>query len=221
MKNKRLIKWLKKGGIRKKIASSILLRSKGGEMFSKRLRECYKEAFGIDIGIGTYGAFSSYFPGSFQVKRKIGKYCSISHNVDILIGNHPMSDVSTHPLFHLAKFGVVKETNYIENEIEIGNDVWIGAKATITGSVHKIGTGAIIGANSVVTHDVEPYSIVAGAPAKVIGFRFDEKIRKRLLDSRWWDIEHNVLFDLMKKYHSNVESFLMEVETIRNRDNEK
>ena len=50
----------------------------------------------------------------------------------------------------------------------IGQDVWIGAKATILRGV-AVGDGALIGANSVVTHDVPPGAIVAGSPAVVIG----------------------------------------------------
>mgnify|MGYP002771552629 FL=1 len=51
--------------------------------------------------------------------------------------------------------------------IYIGDNVWIGEKAAILSGV-KIGDGAIIGANSVVTHDVPPYTVVAGCPAKII-----------------------------------------------------
>lgn len=220
-KNKKhlLSKWLLKGGIRRRLAIFVLFHSKGGELYSKKLRLCYKEAFGIEVGIGTYGAFSSYFPGSHNVSRKIGKYCSISHGVDILIGNHPIYEVSTSPLFHLPKFGIVKECTYKENPIEIGHDVWIGAKATITGSVHYIGTGAIIGANSVVTHDVEPYSIVAGTPSRVIGYRFDPSTIERLLKSKWWDIDDDKLKELMRLYHTDVQKFLNEIEKCNDNEN--
>ena len=53
----------------------------------------------------------------------------------------------------------------------IGNDVWIGARVIILPGVN-VGTGAIIGAGSVVTKDVLPNSIVAGNPAKSIGIRY-------------------------------------------------
>lgn len=53
--------------------------------------------------------------------------------------------------------------------IRIGDDAWIGQGATILKGV-IIGEGAIVGAMSVVVHDVPPYSVVAGNPAKVIGF---------------------------------------------------
>ena len=66
-----------------------------------------------------------------------------------------------------------------KGDIIVKDDVWIGARATICSGV-TIGQGAIIGAGAVVTKDVEPYSIVAGNPAKLIRYRFNEGIRNRL-----------------------------------------
>ena len=68
----------------------------------------------------------------------------------------------------------------------VGNDVWIGQKATILPGVH-IGDGAIIGACSVVTKDVPPYSVVAGNPAEVKKYRFDKETIDLLLKLKWWD----------------------------------
>ena len=68
----------------------------------------------------------------------------------------------------------------------IGNDVWIGQNAVILPGV-QIGDGAIIGANSVVGRDVEPYSIVIGNPARLLRHRFDEELTELLLRFRWWD----------------------------------
>ncbi|MDE1768911.1 MAG: antibiotic acetyltransferase, partial [Candidatus Micrarchaeota archaeon] len=62
----------------------------------------------------------------------------------------------------------------------IGNDV------KIIGSI-SIGDGAVVGAGAIVTHDVEPYEVVAGIPAKRISYRFSEEIRKRLLEEKWWE----------------------------------
>lgn len=68
----------------------------------------------------------------------------------------------------------------------IGNDVWIGNSATIMQGV-KIGDGAIIGTNSLVTKDVEPYTIVGRNPAKEIRKRFDDDTIQILLALKWWD----------------------------------
>ena len=70
----------------------------------------------------------------------------------------------------------------------IDHDVWIGSYVGIIGGVH-IGTGAVIGAGSIVTKDVPPYAVVAGCPARIIRYRFDEEKRKRLLESKWWEYD--------------------------------
>ncbi|NES04541.1 MAG: CatB-related O-acetyltransferase [Okeania sp. SIO2F4] len=70
----------------------------------------------------------------------------------------------------------------------IGNDVWIGYEATIMPGI-LVGNGAIIATKSVVTKNVEAYSIVGGNPAKEIRKRFGEEIIKELLEIKWWDWE--------------------------------
>ena len=70
--------------------------------------------------------------------------------------------------------------------VSIGNDVWIGARVIVLGGV-TIGNGAVIGAGSVVTRDVPPYAVVAGTPARLIRYRFEEPVIRRLEELRWWD----------------------------------
>ncbi len=89
--------------------------------------------------------------------------------------------------------------------IEIGNDVWIGDGAIILSGV-KVGDGAIIGAGSVVTQNVEPFSIVAGVPARHIKYRFPENVREILLKLRWWELEP----DDLKKIKSLFEDIISE-----------
>ena len=74
----------------------------------------------------------------------------------------------------------------LKGDTVIGNDVWIGQNAVILPDVH-IGDGAIIGANSVVGNDIEPYTIVLGNPARVLRKRFDDELIDLLLKFRWWD----------------------------------
>ena len=120
----------------------------------------------------------------------IGRFCSIAYNVKIGLGSHPVDWVSTHQFAFDPKYKFVKESRQFKagekKQTVIGNDVWIGANAIILAGV-TIGDGAIIGANSLVTSDVEPYSIVYGTPAKHQRYRFDEKIRKDLIKIKWWD----------------------------------
>ena len=74
----------------------------------------------------------------------------------------------------------------LKGDTVIGNDVWIGQNSVILPGVH-IGDGAIIGANSVVGKDVEPYTKVVGNPARAIQKRFDDELVKLLLRFNWWD----------------------------------
>lgn len=73
-----------------------------------------------------------------------------------------------------------------KGDTEIGNDVWIGFKSVIMPGI-SIGDGAVVGARSVVTRDIPPFSIVAGNPANVVRMRFSPEIINELLKIRWWD----------------------------------
>jgi virginiamycin A acetyltransferase len=122
---------------------------------------------------------------------KIGKYCSISTKIEVITtSSHHKEFVSTFPFFSMPNsfcFDKKKILGFVDiRPVTIGNDVWIGAGATILGGVN-IGDGAIIGAGSVVTKNVDPYSIVAGTPAKFIGQRFSDDIIEKLLSLNWWD----------------------------------
>lgn len=128
----------------------------------------------------------------------IGRFCSISSNVEVITGTHPSSIFgSTHPSFFAVNTpngkGFVDDNIFKEHKLtdsgrslEIGNDVWIGAHVKILEGI-KIGDGAIVAAGSVVTKDVEPYTIVGGVPAKVIRYRFDESVIKSLCVMKWWN----------------------------------
>lgn len=70
----------------------------------------------------------------------------------------------------------------------IGNDVWIGSDAIILRGV-RIGDGAVVGANAVVTKDVKAFEVVAGVPARHLKFRFPEEQQAAILDSAWWNLE--------------------------------
>ncbi len=139
----------------------------------------------------------------------IGNFSCISHNVNIGLVNHALDHISTNPFFYRKEKGWVKKSSYEERkgkEVEIGYDVLISANAIILEGV-KIGTGAVIAAGAVVTKDVPPYAIVAGVPAKLIRYRFDEKLRKKLLDSKWWNMPKNALIKHSENF-SKPEKFL-------------
>lgn len=127
---------------------------------------------------------------------KIGQFCSIGSEVLIGLERHPtMGFVSTYGSFYIGKPTGIP--SFLNKEIfqeglpvQIGNDVWIGTRALILGGVN-IGDGAIIGAGAVVTRNVEPYSVVAGIPAKVLRKRYSAENIEKLINFAWWnkDIE--------------------------------
>lgn len=121
----------------------------------------------------------------------IGKFCQIAAGVEFVMNgaNHQMNAVSTFPFYTLEGWNMkppAASDMPFKGDTVIGNDVWIGQNATILPGVH-IGDGAIIGANSVVASDVEPYSIVVGNPVKLIRYRFDGELTSLLLKFKWWD----------------------------------
>lgn len=120
---------------------------------------------------------------------EIGSFCSIASYCAIGGGGHEMSMVSSSPVFLNGRNALKKNFSKFPSasiKTIIGNDVWIGEGVYIKEGV-KVGNGAVIGAHSVVTKDVEPYSIVAGAPAKHIRYRFDDDTVNKLLALNWWD----------------------------------
>ncbi|MBN3034343.1 MAG: CatB-related O-acetyltransferase [Bacteroidales bacterium] len=126
----------------------------------------------------------------------IGRFCSIAYHVRIGLGNHPTAWVSSHPFAYDPKYGFVNEKKPFAEEVTqpcvIGNDVWIGTGAVILAGV-RVGDGAVIGANALVTKDVEPYSIVIGSPAAHHRYRFDEITRQKLLALQWWDWDDDMI----------------------------
>ena len=121
----------------------------------------------------------------------IGKFCQIASGVEFIMNgaNHQMNSASTFPFYTLEGWEQTppKQNDLpIKGDTIIGNDVWIGQNATILPGVH-IGDGAIIGANSVVGSNVEPYTIVAGNPIKVIRKRFDDELIDIMEKFKWWD----------------------------------
>ena len=89
--------------------------------------------------------------------------------------------------------GGVKVGDVVRNKLEIGNDCWIGSNVVITAKCHSIGNGAVVGAGSIVTHDVEPYSVVAGNPARKIKKRFNDNEIDMLEKSKWYELTPDIL----------------------------
>lgn len=123
----------------------------------------------------------------------MGKFCSIACGAKFLFtsANHTQKSLSTYPFpifFDEWDLDVKDITSAWDRkgDIIIGNDVWIGYEAVIMSGV-TIGDGAIIGARSVVTKDIPPYTIVGGVPARQIRRRFSEETIAALLELKWWN----------------------------------
>lgn len=124
----------------------------------------------------------------------IGKFCSIACGTTFMMGsaNHRISSLSAYPF---SVFGGAWEENTpphmsqlpFKGDTVVGNDVWFGRECRVMPGV-KIGDGAIIAAYSVVTRDVEPYTVVGGNPARPIKKRFDDELISMLLELKWWDL---------------------------------
>ena len=162
----------------------IALSLEGGPMYSATARAILWRYFGVLVGAYSYG--ECMVPGSFPAGVKIGRYVSVANGVLVLRRNHPTSTLSTHPFFFNSELGYAKVDTVSFRPLEIGHDSWIGARAVICPGCERIGIGAVVAAGAVVTRDVPDFAVVAGVPARIIRFRFDEKTRDMLLRSRWW-----------------------------------
>jgi len=160
--------------------------------YTQILDQCVLEE--CDIGDFTYLA------GYNQVAyASIGKFCSIATFVRINPGNHPTyTRVAQHHFtYRSAMFGFGEDDVSFfdwrrEDRVTIGHDVWIGHNATVMPGV-TIGNGAVVGTGAVVTKDVEPYSIVAGVPAKKIRMRFDGDTIAKLEQVAWWSWDEETI----------------------------
>lgn len=175
----------------------FFMRNKQGS--SEVLRTMMNRYYRVKIGLYTYGGcFSPTFnQGGAEVS--VGRYCSFAPNVHYYGANHPLNYITTSPYFYNKNFGGFEVRDVERSKLAIGNDVWIGDSVCILDGCRTIGTGAVVGAGSIITKDVPPFAIVAGNPAKIIRFRFSEDERQRLLCSKWWERKPK---ELMRIYDS-------------------
>lgn len=152
-----------------------------------RFNVIFKDAIIIESTLGDH----TYVQQRTTVSNAdIGKFGSIAAGVTIGLSQHAMQGVSTHPSFYLKNTPLAKTYSdrdcfVTTQRTLVGHDVWIGQNAVIMSGV-KLGTGCVIAACAVVTRDVPDYAVVAGVPAKIIKYRFDESLRRALLESQWW-----------------------------------
>lgn len=143
----------------------------------------------MNVGRHSYGLKHATIVFKDAATLNVGNFCSFAPMVRIFLGgNHIVDWVSTFPFGHRDPFHEGgKGHPATKGDINIGNDVWVGAYATIMSGV-TIGDGAVIAANAHVVKDVEPYEIVGGNPAKHIRYRFEPEVIRVLQKLKWWDL---------------------------------
>lgn len=158
---------------------------------------CLYTVDSFDKSLPKMGMYS-YSASMFSSKTRIGRFCSIAANVEVIAAQHPLTRFTTSPVTipgeivgHSWDFDVKAQVGgFIQtpfdqqrsNEVEIiiENDVWIGQNVLLK-------PGICVAAGSVVTKNVPPYAIVRGVPAKVIRYRFSEETCHKLLKLKWWE----------------------------------
>lgn len=184
------------------------------------LTEC---AFGRYVEIGawsrvahsTIGDYSYCDRGADIANAAIGKFANIASFARIGPTDHPMHLAALHHFTyrsadlwddaaHDAAFFAARRAR----RVEIGHDTWIGHGAVIRPEV-TVGHGAVVGAMAVVTRNVDPYTIVVGAPAKPVRRRCPPAVAARMIALGWWDWSHERLRAALDDFRTlEAEAFL-------------
>lgn len=159
----------------------------------------------VKVGKMSYGPIDVKCFGNTNEGLVIGDYVSIANNVLFLLGgNHQTNSITSYPLYSKLIEVSPELDAMTKGQIVIGNEVWIGNNALILSGV-SVGKGAIIAAGSVVTKNVDAYSIVGGNPAKLIRFRFNEEILGALKDFNLSDYDEDVIKNNIGAFYSTLE----------------
>ncbi|HIT92577.1 MAG TPA: CatB-related O-acetyltransferase [Candidatus Stercorousia faecigallinarum] len=156
----------------------------------------------IAVGKRSYGKINAIFSSDLPVMLILGNYVSIAPNVMFIpVSEHNYRALSTYP-FKVKCLNKTCEA-LSKGSIIVEDDVWIGANSIILSGV-RIGQGAVIAAGSVVTHDVEPYSIVAGNPAKFVKHRFDPEVVEKLKHFNPGMLTENIIESNINSMYKNI-----------------
>jgi acetyltransferase-like isoleucine patch superfamily enzyme len=170
------------------------------------------------LTVGRLSCHNGNFDVSGEEWVTIGSFCAIGKNVSIITTNHDYNYTAvagavydkyfneTHP----GEKCIPPTRERTQGPVVIGNDVWIASNVTVLSGV-TIGDGACVGNGSVVTKNVEPYTVVAGVPARPIKKRFSEDKIAFLMSLRWWDWDDRMINQNKKFFMSNLNTLELEV----------
>lgn len=177
------------GGLRRR--AQRILSGAGAQLPPATRLDERSDLSSYDIGRYSWGHLTVSSRGA-DTSLRVGQFCSFAYGTHIVLGGEHRADfVSTYRFPAYAPFNqthghLADATSGSKGAVSVGNDVWLGHQSLILSGV-RIGDGAIVGAGSVVRHDIPPYAIVAGNPARVAGFRFTPKQIEALLRIAWWN----------------------------------
>ena len=161
----------------------------------------------VTVGNKSYGTITLKHFGNNNEKLNIGNYVSIAENVVFVLGGiHNISSVTCYPLYSRLITLKPELDARTKGAIVIEDEAWIGYGALILSGV-TIGKGAIVGAGSIVTKDVLPYSIVAGNPAKLVRYRFTPEIIEKLKEFDLNSFTTEEIVSQIESFYENVNSF--------------
>ncbi len=174
------------------------------------------------IGKYSYGPLCRNHP----YIESIGAFCSFAVGTEV-VQNHEMNYLTTHPMIYagvnLENFkeyteykgyewyfgGVTPQKDKIKKrrKIRIGNDVWLGRNVLIT-NYADIGNGVIAGAGSIITKDVPDYAVIAGAPARIIRYRYSFDEIEGLNKIGWWEWSDEKIRERYEDFYLPVGEFI-------------
>ncbi len=166
-----------------------------------------------------FGDYTYLFGSNDVIFANIGKFNSIATGVRINPVQHPMREraMAHHMTYRAAHYGLGENDATIidwrrQTTVTTGNDVWIGHNAIIMKNV-TLGDGAVVAAGAVVTHDVAPYEIVGGVPARHMGWRYPREIIEAMLRIKWWDWTYEQLRERLPDFN-DIDAFVKKYDTL-------
>ena len=157
------------------------------------------------VAESSFGDYSYVVNDSDIIHASVGKFCSIAAHTRLNPGNHPLDRVMlSHVGYRSSAYGLgPDDPDFFDwrraSQVTLGHDVWIGHGAIVLPG-RNVGTGAAVGAGTVVTKDVPPFAVVVGNPARVLRFRFPPELVAALHRIAWWDWPHDRLGAAMQDF---------------------